>query len=96
MTPLAGITTWLVLPLNLGKNNGSFKCLFAMGGGRRCLQCTNKKWGKHTLLFFILLRQRDVNFKIQREIIECVFLMNSVWLHEEGLKKEKQIDIHNA
>ena len=24
MNLLAGITTWLVLPLNLGKNNGSF------------------------------------------------------------------------
>ena len=33
--------------------------------------------------------------KYNTNIIECVLLMNGVWLHEQGLKREKQIDIHN-
>ena len=37
-----------------------------------------QKVGQIYLAFFILLCQGDVTFKIQHEIIECVFLMKSV------------------
>ena len=54
MTLLACIITWLVLPLNLGKKNGSFKCLFAMGGGRGGVSNAQTKSGANIPWFLFI------------------------------------------
>lgn len=79
-----------------GKNYGSFKGLFSMGGERWCFQCTDKKWWNNYVGFYLFCWARGVKTsKYNTKIIECVFLMNSMWLHEQGFKKEREIDVHN-
>ena len=62
MTLLAGITTWLVLSLNLGKHYGSFKCLFQWEEEGNVSIAQTKSSENIPWFLFILLR--GDNFKI--------------------------------